>query len=184
MKFSIIYLSSFNTLTGRYGAVQLKVNRGTCDISGSGVLGGESGSKGSLDFFVRDFRFRPARRRRRRRERAEGREEKREKKRRRPGRPSHLPRICRATDFSVRCITHLLSAGDVVAGRRGWEPLNRGVPVVPLVECGPARCVRVHTGVCTHVTHTQGDTYKRMHSAVMLFPRYPPTTPSDFCLAH
>jgi len=118
-----------------------------------------SGSKGPLDFFVRNFRFRPAARA------SEGRRvEKKEKKSKRPGRPLHLPRICRATDFFVRCITPPPVGGQrLVARRRGWEPLNRGVPVVPLVECGLARCVHVHIGVCTHITHTHTHTRTKKH---------------------
>jgi len=60
----------------------------------------------------------------------------------------------------LRSLHNALSVGG--QHRRGWEPLNRGVPVVPLVECGPARCVRVHIDVYTHYIHKETHTNKRI----------------------
>lgn len=141
--------------------IQLTGNRGICDINRapSSEESLSSGPKGPLDFFVRDFRFRPAAAAR---ARASGGTRGKGKKRneKRPGRPSHLPRICRATDFSAGCITHLLSAGNVVAHRRRMRAAEswctgcstRGMRTGVLCACPPHRCVHTHS---THKgTHT------------------------------
>lgn len=108
-----------------------------------------SGSKGSLDFFVRDFRFRP-------RARASGQRDAKKKRKKRKVREtrkatSHLPRIYRATDFFVRCITLLLSADNIVADESRW------IVVYRLFHSWNAdrRAVCVFILVCAHTTYTK-----------------------------